>query len=98
MGEFESLQYKRGLIAERRAEISPDQAEKLMYYPGRTQAEIDAYFETLAEEHEARRAAEAAELSRTRGGTGRAGTGTSGPGSPGTTPTGAPSTSPEGNP
>lgn len=70
MGEFETLQYKRGLIAERRQEISPDQAQKLLYYPGRTQAEIDAYFDTLAEEYEARRDAEAAELNRTRAGAG----------------------------
>ena len=76
MGEAETLKYKRDLISASKTEISPVQADKLMYFPGRTQGEIDAYFDQLKAEYAQANSAEAARV-----GGGRKASGTSTPAS-----------------
>ena len=66
LGEAETLQYKRGIIAEHRSELSPSQAEKLLYHPARTRGEIDAYLEELKAEYHAEQEAERARWTELR--------------------------------
>lgn len=62
MGEGEALRYKLELIRGHRGEITPVQADKLLYYPGRTRPEIDRYFAQLREETRLERELEARRL------------------------------------
>lgn len=69
MGEAETLQYKRALIEAHKSELSPEYAHRLMYYPGRTRAEIDGYLADLKQEYAEEAAADRAawEAGRERG-------------------------------
>lgn len=43
--EHERLQYKLGLVKENYADLTEEQRYRIMYHPGRTEAEIDATLE-----------------------------------------------------
>ena len=89
MGEGETLRYKRELALAHRTEISPAQAEKLLYFPGRTKGEIDAYLDTLCAEYAEEQRAAGSDL---EGASKKSGSG--GPSTPG----GAGTAPPQGKP
>jgi len=66
MSEGETLAYKRQLVYSNWGQISTSQANDFLYYPGRTQGEIDTYFEKLLSDFAAQKKVDEALLLKER--------------------------------
>ena len=82
MPEGETLAYKRQLVYSHWGKISTSQANDFLYYPGRTQGEIDTYFEKLLSDFAAQKKADEASWLKERKSAATTSSGTGGEGNP----------------